>query len=179
MKFCPNCGTQLPDGVIFCGSCGTKIGTPNTQQSYAYQPAGAFGAHRLVQTDRSLFIYIILSIVTCGIYGLYFIYKLAEDANEMCFDDGEKTPGLGMYILLSLVTCGFYSYYWLYKLQNRFYAAGPRYGIPISENGTTVLVWYILGSFICGIGAFVGMNIIISSANKVGTAYNMKYVYNR
>lgn len=26
--FCPNCGTQLEDGALFCGSCGAKIAAP-------------------------------------------------------------------------------------------------------------------------------------------------------
>lgn len=25
MKYCPNCGAQLPDNANFCGSCGTRI----------------------------------------------------------------------------------------------------------------------------------------------------------
>lgn len=159
----------------------------NGQPGYGYQaqggPSGYSAApgryHNPVQTDRSLIMYIILTIVTCGIYGYFFIHKLAQDTNEMCYEDGEQTPGLGMYILLSIVTCGFYSYYWLYKIQNRLQANGPRYGVPIAENGTTVLLWLVFGSLLCGIGSFIGMNIVITTANKVGIAYNMKYIYNR
>lgn len=38
-KFCPNCGTELPDDAMFCGNCGTKLCDCNTnhketQQSY-------------------------------------------------------------------------------------------------------------------------------------------------
>jgi serine/threonine protein kinase len=28
--FCPNCGTNLPDGSAFCGNCGTSVGAGNT-----------------------------------------------------------------------------------------------------------------------------------------------------
>ena len=186
MGRCPKCGATLVAGAVFCNSCGSRIEAGNG----FYQPAGQpnYGqpgydrpnmAYRPVQTNRSLIMYIILSIVTCGLYGFFFVYKLAEDVNQMCLGDGETTAGLGMYILLSILTCGLYSIYWLYKIQNRLYAAGPRHGIPVSETGTTFLLWYIVGSFVCGIGALVAMNIVISSANKVGTAYNMKYVYGR
>lgn len=135
--------------------------------------------HQPVQTDRNLFMYILLTYITCGIYGYYFTYKLAQDTNTMCFEDGETTPGLGMYILLSIITCGIYSYYWLYKIQNRLQAAGYRYGIPVAENGTTVILWSTVGCFLCGLGPFIAMNIVMTSANKIGTAYNIKYVYNR
>ena len=30
MKYCPNCGAQLPDDAQFCGSCGTSLGPAET-----------------------------------------------------------------------------------------------------------------------------------------------------
>ena len=67
-----------------------------------------------VKNDRSLIGWLLLSIVTCGIYSYYFLYCLARDINVMCQDDGDSTPGLAAFILLSFVTCGFYAYYWYY-----------------------------------------------------------------
>ena len=32
-----------------------------------------------VREDRSLGMYIILSLITCGIYGYYFLYTMAQD----------------------------------------------------------------------------------------------------
>jgi len=199
MKFCQRCGAQNDDNVAYCTSCGAAIEMQEVQpQNEYFQPADiqpnynqpnygqpvygqtSYGSpvlHRAVQTDRSLFIYIILTIITCGIYGYYFIHKLAKDTNTMCFEDGDKTSGLGMYILLNIVTCGFYSYYWLYKIQNRYCTAAQRYGFFIPETGGSVLLWNIFGVLLCGIGPFIAMNIVITSANKVGTVYNMKYVY--
>ena len=54
-----------------------------------------------VKEDRSLVMYILLSIVTCGIYSYYFLYSIAQDANVVCADDGKKTSGLAAFILLS------------------------------------------------------------------------------
>ena len=69
--------------------------------------------------QRSLIAYILLCLVTCGIYGYYFIYTVARDINIACADDDEETAGLGVYLLLSIVTCGFYNIYWMYRLGNR------------------------------------------------------------
>ena len=33
--FCPNCGKQIDDNVIFCGECGTRISTPETKAPVA------------------------------------------------------------------------------------------------------------------------------------------------
>lgn len=31
MKYCPNCGAQIPDNANFCGSCGTRLGASQPQ----------------------------------------------------------------------------------------------------------------------------------------------------
>ena len=39
MKFCPNCGAQLPDNATFCSTCGSRLGAtmPQYQQPQYYQ----------------------------------------------------------------------------------------------------------------------------------------------
>ena len=37
MKFCPNCGAQLPDNAGFCSNCGTPLGAPPQYQQPQYQ----------------------------------------------------------------------------------------------------------------------------------------------
>ena len=58
-----------------------------------------------IKTDRGVIGWLLLSIVTCGIYSYYFLYCLARDINVMCQDDGDSTPGIAAFILLSFVTC--------------------------------------------------------------------------
>ena len=130
---------------------------------------------RRIQTDRSIVMYILLTIVTCGIYGYYFIYKLAEDVNEMCKEDGQKTGGLVAFILLSFVTCGLYAYYWYYQLGNRLQMNAPKYGITVMESGTTILLWCLVGLLVCGIGPLVAMHFIIRNTNTMAAAYNRMY----
>lgn len=105
-----------------------------------------------VKSDRSLIGWLLLSIVTCGIYSYYFLYCLARDINTMCQEDGDSTPGIAAFILLSFVTCGFYALYWYYKIGNRLQANAPRYGLVFQENGTTILMWQIVGALLCGLG---------------------------
>lgn len=31
MKYCPNCGAQIPDNANFCGSCGARLGASQPQ----------------------------------------------------------------------------------------------------------------------------------------------------
>ena len=70
----------------------------------------------MIEERRSLGMYILLTLVTCGIYSFYFYYKFAQDMNTVCDGDGEHTAGLGYYILFSFLTCGIYAFYWYYKV---------------------------------------------------------------
>lgn len=134
-------------------------------------PASAPRAFQL-KTNRSLLMCILLNIITCGIYSWFFIYALARDMNTACDGDGRHTAGLLKYILLSFITCGIYSWVWYYGLGNRMAANAPRYGITFQENGTTILLWMLVGSLLCGIGAFVALHIICRNMNALCAAYN-------
>lgn len=190
--FCKKCGSQIPDGSKFCTNCGTpatefgefketandafqKVGNEfksavndinNTVQGNGSAPSGK------LKDDRSLLSYIVLNIITCNIYSWYFLYKIAADVNVACEGDGKSTAGLTKFIILNLITCGIYSWLWYYNLGNRLAENAPRYGMNFQENGTTVLLWLLLGSALCGIGPFVAMNILIKNTNSICAAYN-------
>lgn len=140
---------------------------PGQSQAPVYVP-------RAKKTDRSLLMYILLSIITCGIYSWIFIYGLAQDANEVCDGDGQKTGGLVAFILLGYITCGIYQLVWWYKLCNRMAANAPRYGLTFQENGTTFLVWQLFGALLCGIGPFIALHIVIKNMNALCAAYNQR-----
>ena len=199
--FCNNCGKEISNDTKFCPHCGNAINATggdtfqrdvnnfsrNVDSQFEssvneirndfrgnsnYNPNGG-GA--ILRTDRSLLMYILLSFITCGIYGYYFIYTIARDINIACQGDGENTGGLAAFIILSFITCGFYALWWEYKLANRIQANGPRYGLVIQENGTTVLMWYIFGSLLCCIGTFIAQNILIKNVNTICAAYNRSH----
>ena len=147
----------------------------NQGPNYNYQSSGpnySGSGVTPLKTDRGLLGYIVLSILTCGIYSYYFIYTVARDVNTACAGDGKSTGGLVHFILLSILTCGIYSWWWQYSLGNRLAANAPRYGLSFTENGTTILLWLFFGSFLCFIGPFIAMNIIIKNTNSICMAYN-------
>lgn len=198
--FCENCGTQVEDGAKFCPNCGTPVNNSGEVKGFVYdentpvEPAPAPGfngtnngyngagsynagpqAFMPLRTDRSLLIFILLSLVTCGIYMYIFLYYMIKDVNTACAGDGDETPGLLLYVLLSLVTCGIYSYIWVYKLGDRLARNCQRYGYTVTENGTTVLLWFLFGALLCGVGPFIGWNILINNTNMVCAGYNREH----
>ena len=59
-----------------------------------------------MKTNRSLLTLILLSIITFGIYALYFWSKYAEDMNIVCNGDGKHTRGILSRIIFSALTLG-------------------------------------------------------------------------
>lgn len=157
------------------GQQGYRQQDPYGQQNpYRQNTPPGYGPFHL-KTDRSLLVYIFLTLVTCGIYGYYTIYALARDVNAACNGDGQHTPGLLQFILLNLVTCGFYTFYWNYSLGNRLFNNGPRYGLNIQETGVTVLLWMLVGMLFCGIGPLIALFFIFRNANAICAAYNYQH----
>lgn len=130
--------------------------------------------------DRSFGMYILLTIVTCGIYGIVFMWEMFKDINTVCGvkeeDDSYKSPNYIVYAMLTIITCGIYGVYWLYKQGNRLQRVGKAYGKEIDENGTTLLLWTLLGSLVCGLGAFVTQYLLIKNVNVLCRCYNKEYI---
>lgn len=62
---------------------------------------------------RSIGLAIVLSLVTCGIYNLYWQYKQIEALNDMLRDD---KYGFWGWLVLSTITCGLYHVYHEYRM---------------------------------------------------------------
>ncbi len=56
---------------------------------------------------------IILTIVTCGLYGLWWQYKQIEILNAWL---GREEYNFWTYLLLSIITCGLFAVYYEYKM---------------------------------------------------------------
>ena len=179
MKYCIRCGTANTDTAKFCVECGTPLDTQqsagpqdrNTAGGYqnggfqnsefqggGFQDGGPNGREEVIYTNvmpRSIPVAIILSIVTCGIYFLYWIYMINNEINELAQDP--MAPSGGIVILLSIVTCGIYSWYWYYKM-------GEKCDYITQSNGSSNVIFLILGIFGLGI---VSVALMQDSVNKV------------
>lgn len=67
--------------------------------------------------NRSIALYIVLTIVTCGIFGIYWAVVVVNDLN-IATQEPHETSGI-VVLLLGLVTCNIYTLYWMYKAGNR------------------------------------------------------------
>ena len=107
-----------------------------------------------VKDNRSFWVYLLLSIVTCGLYSIYFWYVYVEDLNTIFYGDGV---------------------YWRYKQANRMYRESyDRYGVMIEENGSAILLWTLLGYLTGGIGQLVADYFMTQNLNKTALVYNSR-----
>ena len=101
------------------------------------------GYTRSLVKNRSIALSIILSIITCGIYGLFWYAFMVDDANKVS-GEYDSTSG-GLTILYSLLTCGLYKIYWSYKVGKQLYNAGSNCGKDISDNSILYLILSLFG----------------------------------
>ena len=103
------------------------------------------------------------------------IHSLAADVNEACREDGKHTTGLLGFLLLSLITCGIYSIIWWYGTAERLADYGRRNNAPgVEIDGVKFLLWYLVGSLVCGLGSLYAMYLHIKSLNAVCADYNRR-----
>ena len=138
--YCKNSGKQIPDYSAFCTYCGASLASEqnfDTQKPYT----------RTLNTggivERSIVTSILLTVLTCGIYSIYWFIRITDEMNQVSGEGG--TSGV-IAFLLNLVTCGIYGFYWAYKIgEKRDYVA--------NEKGDSKIIYIAL--------VFFGLGIIV------------------
>ena len=107
---------------------------------------------------------IILSIVTCGIYGIVWFIDMVNNLNEATGDPAAKSGGT--VFLLGLVTCGIYLFIWLYKAGEQVNIAKSSRGLMVDSNSG--VMYLLLGIFGLSIVSYA---MIQSELNKIAALY--------
>ena len=102
---------------------------------------------------------IILSIVTCGIYGIFWFISLTDDVKNVSGDTDMQSGGMSF--LLTLVTCGIYGFFWAYKVGKAMSVAQQKNGLQANDNSVLYLVLQLFGLSI------VTYVIVQSDLNKI------------
>lgn len=110
-------------------------------------------------TKRNIGLAILFSVITCGIYGIYWMVVVTDDTNKSVNDINGTSGGIA--VLLSIVTCGIYGIYWAYKEGEKLDNAKNMRGIPSSNSNILYLVLAILGLSIIAIA------LMQDSLNKI------------
>lgn len=164
MKFCSKCGKELPVDAVVCPGCGCSTGTPA-----AAVPAGQ------LKTNRGLVKFILLSIITLGIYGLVVMSAVSTDINVIAGRyDGKKTMHYCLVALVfSWLTLGIVPLVWSHKVSNRIGAELQRRGISYKLSAGTFWGWGFFGALIF-VGPFIYIHKLLKAMNLLAADYNAK-----
>lgn len=156
LMFCPNCGKQCGNNAQFCDNCGTPF---NAQQIPGTGYAPGHNAYKAPIKKRSVGLAIVLSLITCGIYKIYWFICLVDDLNDASGHPQDSSGG--MVFLLNLVTCGIYGIFWIYKAGEKVSEIKRQSGTVDSNQALMYLLLWIFGFGI------VDYALIQSELNKV------------
>lgn len=80
---------------------------------------------------RNIVTGILLAIITCGIYSLYWQYKQMDTLNSWL---GRQEYSFGLWLVLSFLTCGIFSLYYEYKMATGINEIQTNKGMYVDAN---------------------------------------------
>ncbi len=86
---------------------------------------------------RSIGIGILVSILTCGIYGLYWQYKQMETLNAWL---GRRDYSFWLWLFLTIITCGIFGLYYEYKMACGINEVQTNQGMYVDQNLPVICV---------------------------------------
>lgn len=117
--------------------------------------------------NRNIAVCIILSIITCGLYGLYWMACLANEVNTVSGRQNDMSGGL--VVVLSIITCNIFHLYWIYTAGQKIDDVRQARGIPSQNNG---LIYLLLALFGFGIVAWA---LLQNELNQLSAGPNQNY----
>ena len=171
MKYCSKCGNELHDEATVCIHCGREVPVERKEEAEARR----FGPAIILNTNRSLLKYILLSILTFGIYGIVVMTVLTNDVNVLASRyDGKKTMHFClMTFVFSWLTMGIYPLIWYHKISERIGDELQRRHIYYNFGAGTFWGWNILGSLII-VGPFIYLHKLFKAVNMLCEDYNVR-----
>jgi len=106
-----------------------------------------------IGTRREPGLVLLLSLLTCGIYYIYWVYKVSGEVQDFL---GEPDTPPVVELLLTALTCGLYLFYWDWKMAEKIATMQARVGLPSTNNALLYLVLNLLGA-----GPIGGLGLIV------------------
>lgn len=92
--------------------------------------------------QKNIAISVLLTFITCGIYGIFWFVSLTNDAAYL--NENRNFSG-GKAFFFSIITCGIYTIYWNYKMGKELSAARDKKNLPANDNAIVYLILSIIG----------------------------------
>ena len=130
---------------------------------FAGAPGGAIQIAPGIVQERSPLSTILITIVTCGIYGLYWQYKTTEELKAAIHDD---TINPMVELLLTLVTGGIWGVYVQYRnAQKIHYVLGPR--DPARKDQSQTILILAIAMYFVGVTGLIATWLLQEEFNTL------------
>ena len=144
-----------------------NVNYPGPNNGYNNAPVGQ------LKTNKGLLKYILLSLITFGIYGIVVMCSVSSDINITASrHDGKNTMNFFLCAFLSSFVFFIPLIVWYHRISNRMGNELRRRNIAYSFSATDFWLWEVLGSLII-IGPFVYLYKMFQACNKINMHYNV------
>lgn len=128
----------------------------------------------MYRINRGLIKFLLLSMLTFDIYGIFVLSHISEEINVIASDrDGKHTMHYcWVFLVFSWLTLGIVPLVWFSNLSNRMSGELHARNIPYSFNAGTFWGWCVLGSLI-GIGPLVYTHKLLKAMNFINADFNV------
>ncbi|MCQ2184147.1 MAG: DUF4234 domain-containing protein [Bacteroidales bacterium] len=126
----------------------------------------------MFNTKRGLLKYILLSLITFGIYSLVVMSHISEEINYAASPrDGKHTMHyLLMALIFSWLSLGIVPLVWFHRISNRIGAELSARNCDYSFSAMDFWLWNIVGSLIL-VGPFVYLHKLLKAMNLINADY--------
>ncbi len=125
-----------------------------------------------LRTDRSMWKYMILSVLTFGIYSILFFIPFSFDLDKIApKSDRSRTVNYLWIYLLAFFTFGIVIYVWHYQIAGRVEEALEKRKIEYDFGTGDFWGWFLFGSLIL-VGPFVYFHKLCKAMNLLCASYN-------
>lgn len=128
-----------------------------------------------LNTNRSIWKFIIFNMLTLGIYSIVFFAPMAHDLDLISPKrDRTKTMSYMFAFIVSFFTFTIALWAWYYQISGRVEEALDRRDVDYSFGTGDFWGWFVFGSLIGGIGPFVFIHKLSIAMNLLCADYNEK-----
>lgn len=129
--------TPMPNANSYSNNYSGNNGGNNNNNNAYMGNDNYYNGH--IIPNRNIALAVVLTIVTCGIYGIYWMIMLNDEVNAAAEEHNAMSGGI--VFLLTLVTCGIYGWFWAYQMGQRVDR------IKNDPNGSSNILYLILAIF--------------------------------
>lgn len=126
-----------------------------------------------LQTNRNMWKFMLLNVLTLGIYSVVFFIPFSFDLDKVSpKKDLSKTMNYLLAYILSIFTFSAVLLIWHYQIADRVGDALSERNISYEFDTETFWLWYVFGSLLLFVGVFVYMHKLCTAMNLLCESYN-------